>query len=183
MTFIPSSHIERKYTNGGEYQNPLTGRPHVGPYVIINSNQYFTGENYTNESVRLVSIPDAQSTPPIVAYDVLSGFRNFDLKTFTPIVYAYNPPSEQDYTLGSYKRYIAKNNSIHFGGFTEINYDTFIDLKDKEGKHDYYKYSVFTVNWNLKETLRNVDTLELLERVYPGIKLYLKIPSQFVRQR
>lgn len=180
MTFIPSSHIERKFTNGDEYILSTTRKNYIGPYVILNSNRYFTGEDFTDNSIELFLNP-RNNDIPIVPYDILSNFKNINLKSFSPINYFYSSPTTQNYNEGFYNRYIAKNKNIPVGGFTEINYRTFDDLVNQKGQHDYYQYDAFLVRWNLKEYRRNEDRLNILERTYPGIKRYLKDPSQFVR--
>jgi hypothetical protein len=179
MTYIPSSHIERKYTNGNEFTYSTNGKRYIGPYIIINKNQFFSGTELNNNSIRL--IPVSSSGSELIDYDSFSNFRNLDLKTFSPVLYSYSSPNERDYQNGFYKRYFSKNRTIKIGGIIEINYETFIDLRNKRGKYDYNIYDSFYIRWNLKEPLRNSEQIELLNRTYIGLKSYLKDPSQFVR--
>jgi hypothetical protein len=180
--YIPSSFIEKKYTNGDEFIFSTNRKKYIGPYVIINGNKFYSGEIYNNSSIELIPVPKPEEIPSIIKYDVLSDFKVFDLKSFSPINFSYNPPTEQDYQKGSYKRYFVKNRSIKAGGITEVDYETFKDLVDQGGKHDYNIYEPFFINWNLTQTQRNIDQLNLLSRRYLGLKSYLKNPSQFVRQ-
>jgi hypothetical protein len=178
MAYIPSSHIEKKYTNGNEYAYATNGKKYIGPYVTINKNQFYSGETFNNSSIEL--IPISLSGPEIIDYDLFTNFKNLDLKTFSPVVYSYSSPNEQDYKNRFYKRYFVKNRSIKIGGITEVNYETFIDLVNRKGKYDYNVYDPFYINWNLKESLRNSEQIEALTKTYIGLKSYLKNTSQFV---
>ena len=62
---------------------------------IINKNQFYSGETLTNSSIEL--IPVSSSGPEVIDYDLFSNFKNFDLKTFSPVIYSYSSPNEQDY--------------------------------------------------------------------------------------
>jgi hypothetical protein len=177
--YIPSSHIEKKYTNGDEYIYATNRKRYIGPYVIINKNQFYSGETFNNSSIELIPVSNSNDVS-IIKYDLFTNFRNLDLKTFSPVVYSYHSPNEQDYKNRFYKRYFVKNRSIKIGGITEVNYETFIDLVNRKGKHDYNVYDSFYINWNLKEPLRNSEQIEILNRTYIGLKSYLKDPSQFV---
>jgi hypothetical protein len=181
MTYIPSSFIEKKHTNGNEFAYSTTGKRYIGYYNIINGNKFYSGETFDKNSIELIRISDS-SIPEIIDYDIISDFKVFDLKSFSPINFSYNSPTEQDYQKGSYKRYFVKNRSIKVGGIIEVDYETFKDLVDQGGKYDYNIYEPFYINWNLTQTQRNIDQLNLLSRRYLGLKSYLKNPSQFVRQ-
>jgi hypothetical protein len=179
--YIPSSHIEKRYTNGDEFIYSTNRKKYIGPYIIINKNQFYSGEIFNTSSIRLIPISESTDFSSIIKYDIFSNFRNLDLKTFSPVLYSYSSPNERDYQNGFYKRYFSKNRTIKIGGIIEINYETFIDLRDKRGKYDYNIYDSFYIIWNLKEPLRNSEQIELLNRTYIGLKSYLKDPSQFVR--
>jgi hypothetical protein len=182
MTYIPSAFIEKKYTNGNEYVYSTNGKKYIGYYNIINGNKFYSGDIFNNNSIELFPISNLSDLPETIDYDIVSDFKFFNLKSFSPINFSYNPPNEQDYQKGSYRRYFVKNRLTKIGGITEVNYETFKDLFDQGGKYDYNIYEPFYINWNLTQIQRNIDQLNLLSRRYLGLKSYLKNPSQFVRQ-
>jgi hypothetical protein len=181
MNYILPSNIVRKFTNGGEYVERSTGKNYVGPYVTINERFYFSGENMSETSIELVPVPSPVDLPPVNEYDFYSNFKNYDIKSFKPLYYSHNPPSQKDYEKGSYRRYFAKNNLIKVGGITEIDYITFTDLIKKNGTYDYHKYSPFYIQWDLVSSEKNKSTILSLSNRYHGLQAYLKNPNQFVK--
>jgi len=175
MAYIPKNQIVTNlYTEGNEFVIKSTKTPYQGAYWKKSDGTFYTGKN-PNEipsieiilatktistpsegSITTITVGGSNIPPAYVLDDLISlptGLKYSQL-TNAPLEVLLNtpqlvtvPPTENDYKLGSYTRYM----------LTKINDSTFLEVTkttyDKIVSHDavwtWELYTPFTIPWTL----------------------------------
>lgn len=166
--YIPKNQYRKKQTYGGEFIKP-DGTDYVGPYIETAKGLTLAGKTLDKNAPRLT--PKSQQ----------------DSNTVERPYNDYYGPTEQDYNKGQYTRYFIRSRS---GKFTEMNREQWLEKRIRKGltSGQLTWLLLGPVNdgkvngYGFKGTsTKNRETLQKLERNYPGISDFFKSTSEFVR--
>jgi hypothetical protein len=210
--YFPQSQIKTNLsTNGSEFVTLLTNENYIGSYWSTSSGKYYTKKNpqdtpyeelikfaplplNNNSSVSILGIQSTGSIEnlnpnyeTVRAYDLARGVdvNNPEIR-LTP-QYFLPTPTEKDYSLGAFTRYICKRTNQDI--YIEINKDTYNGLKDASSEYLFSLYEPFTITWTIsggsiseisKTNLKSVSLVEKQNK-YKGLVRYFKNYSQFVK--
>ena len=210
--YFPQSQIKTNLsTNGGEFVTLLTNENYIGSYWSTSSGKYYTKKNpqdtpyeelikfaplplNNNSSVSILGIQSTGSIEnlnpnyeTVRAYDLARGVdvNNPEIRLIPQ--YFYPKPTEADYSLGAFTRYICKRTNQDI--YIEINKDTYNGLKDASSEYLFSLYEPFTITWTIsggsiseisKTNLKSVSLVEKQNK-YKGLVRYFKNYSQFVK--
>ena len=198
MVYIPSNRIQTNlYTNGTEYQIGSTGVIYVGSYWKIYTGEAFTGKNpnekpsqrlipinlssdNTFQNNKVYSFVEIDDIPKPLVTEYLN-IKNIDYTTLTqnlPSQY-YPSPTPQDYQLGVFQRYfVYRINTIEF---TEVDKETYENIKTKNSNWAWKFYDYFSIPWELtgnKERTytanRNIVLIAERRNRAPGLGKFLR---------
>ena len=197
--YYPKSQIKTNlYTNGGEFVILGTTQEYSGSYWKTSAGKYFTGVSPDDRPYKELTIikPQPQSTESnqVETVELSEDVKNYSLAKKVdlnniPIVkvplYYLPSPSTEDYTLGSFTRYLCKRSNQNI--YIEINKDTFDKLTSKSIEYDFSLYSPFKLTWTIKgdsiSTVANINKSVVLtterQLKITGLKEYFKNYSQF----
>ena len=210
--YFPQSQIKTNLsTNGGEFVTLLTNENYIGSYWSTSSGKYYTKKNpqdtpyeelikfaplplNNNSSVSILGIQSTGSIEnlnpnyeTVRAYDLARGVdvNNPEIR-LTP-QYFLPTPTEKDYSLGAFTRYICKRTNQDI--YIEINKDTYNGLNDASSEYLFSLYDPFTITWTLtgdsisEVSKTNLKVVSLVEEQnkYKGLVRYFKNYSQFVK--
>lgn len=168
--YLPKNRYKIKTTAGEELLQP-NGSPYNGSYIEVATGGIYQGGSLKGQKESLAR--KEQNS-------------NNNLEIERPYNDYYGP-TEKDYQNGSYIRYFIRN---HRGKFVEMNKEQWLEKRNqkrvtsgqvtwllagpvKDGKVNGYPFKG-------TET-KNRETLQKLERNYPGISDFFKSTSEFVR--
>jgi hypothetical protein len=171
MAYYPKSQVKTNlYANPGEYLITSTGEPYQGPYWKNSKGEFFTGKTPSD-------VPFQQLTPtfdpvnefksPVpensiseivttdVGYILSKGIGIGNISNYQALPnYISNPPTEQDYQNGEFRRYfVKKTNEVIYLEIDKVTYDNLI------GKNPQYLWSLylpFNLPWQLTGTQEQV---------------------------
>jgi hypothetical protein len=191
MPYYPKSQIKTNlYTNGGELVYVLNLEPYKGYYYQTSDGKYFSGQTpNTPASQELILDTLAQSSPRVetplsyVNYTQDSlNYINIINPNLSPIqipVYIPTLPTQQDYQIGTFRRYFCKKTNEII--YIEINKNTFDKLISKDPQILWQLYFPFDLLWTLTgdkqqvaKTNRNITLLAQQQFNLPKLNLYLK---------
>jgi sensor histidine kinase YesM len=191
MPYYPKSQIKTNlYTNGGELVYVLNLEPYKGYYYQTSDGKYFSGQTpNTPASQELILDTLAQSSPQVeiplsyVNYTQDSlNYINIINPNLSPIqipVYIPTLPTQQDYQIGTFRRYFCKKTNEII--YIEINKNTFDKLISKDPQILWQLYFPFDLLWTLTgdkqqvaKTNRNITLLAQQQFNLPKLNLYLK---------
>jgi hypothetical protein len=186
MPYYPKSQIKTNlFTEGGQLEVTSTGEDYTGYYWQTSKDEYFTGRNPSDG----VSIPlQIIATPPPTkvslltytdsntTYNKLKGTKIN--KTFKLPYYQKSTPTEEDYQIGSFRRYFCKK--VNENLYIETTKNIYDKIKNKDKGYAFTLYLPFTLVWQLSGNRREVEqtnqqsiqTLELQQKIV-GLKEYL----------
>jgi hypothetical protein len=156
MSYYPKSKIiTNLYTNGGEYIIIETNQEYTGYYHKTYDGKFFSGKNPNDTPVNeLEIISDNQiQTDDITAvftydglvYNILKNKDSSEIKIY-PTQY-YPQPTQKEYDLGEFQRYfVKKTNELVY---LEVNKGTYTAMKNKDQKYAYEYYIPFTFAWKI----------------------------------
>jgi hypothetical protein len=164
MPYYPKSQVKTNLNASlGEYLILSTGEPYQGPYWKNSKNEYFTGNTPSdipfqkltptfdpvNEFISPVpenSISEVVTTD--VGYIVSRGISLGDTFNYQALPnYIANPPTQQDYQNGEFRRYFCKKtNEI---SYIEIDQSTYTSLINKDPKYLWQLYLPFNLPWQI----------------------------------
>jgi hypothetical protein len=191
--YFPLSQISTNLsTNGGEFVYLTTKQPYSGNYWKTSTGKFYTGktpqDTPTQELIPVAS--DTGVTPPTPI--LINSYYNqmddnneiyIDLvkppSPALPPLYSVNIPTQQDYSIGEYRRYFCKKtNEIVY---LEINKDTYDKLVGKDSKILYQLYQPFNLPWQLTGdksqvfiTNKNITELTSKQQKLPMLSEYLR---------
>jgi len=209
--YIPKNRIlTNQYTRGEEYVIKTTKERYVGFYHRLFTGQIFTGKT-PNDSIVLELIPNEQPQNQEISQNVLTTSNialflddpdplidtriwnqnnilsyleatqqptNDSQPRLLPSQY-YPSPTPQDYQLGVFQRYfVYRINTIEF---TEVDKETYENIKTKNSNWAWKFYDYFSIPWELtgnKEktyiTNRNIVLIAERRNRAPGLGKFLR---------
>jgi len=211
--YYPQSQIKTNlYTNGGEFVIKATNKNYVGPYWTTSSGQFFTKKtpqdtpyeelikstttiippNYSSVSILGIkntgSIDDSRfDYDTVKAYDLARGIDIYNPKIKKTPQYYFPQPTQDDYNLGSFTRYLCKRTNQNI--YIEINKDTYNGLKDSNPAFLFSLYTPFTITWTLtgpsmeevEKINLQVTSLKEQQLKFRGLVKYFKYYNQFYK--
>jgi len=163
MTYYPKSQIKTNlFTEGGQLENQSTGEEYVGYYWKTSKNEYFTGRNpYDGVAIPLQIIA---TTPPIKVslltytdtnktYNKLKGVNISE--TLKLPYYQKTSPTEEDYQIGSFRRFFCKK--INENLYIETIKDVYDKIANKDKGHAFTLYQPFTLIWHISGNRKTVE--------------------------
>ena len=184
MSYTPKSKYQILKSSGDQYQDPRTGNPYVGPYILT-SEGAFIGNDISNRGQRLIKFNSGNLTKNNNIYfhkntkEYNKANKSVNLNTignFKSIVASKTLPSDKDYQIGHYTRYFCKRNNVN-NLYYEIDKKTFKSLVSKK-EYDYVLYTPGYLNWAIDGNIikTNSNILKQKERDFPNIsKLFTKL--------
>ena len=164
MPYYPKSQVKTNLNASlGEYLILSTGEPYQGPYWKNSKNEYFTGNTPSdipfqkltptfdpvNEFISPVpenSISEVVTTD--VGYIVSRGISLGDTFNYQALPnYISNPPTQQDYQNGEFRRYFCKKANEIF--YLEIDKSTYDNLVSKNPQYLWQLYLPFNLPWQI----------------------------------
>lgn len=177
MPYYPKTKIQTDLFSNGELIRSSDFTNYVGPYYKLSNGQRYVGRDPQALRYPELLIDLKEFTPPITptssilvtqrALDnnlltSLSGSENYvqNLKEeFVPrkIPVPYYPePNEQDYQIGYFTRYFAKQ--VNAPQFTEINKSTFEGLASHDESYFWQLYNPTSIPWQISGNVEKVFT-------------------------
>ncbi len=173
--YYPKSEItENLYTGGGEFAYKFNSVPYVGYYYSTIDGKFFTGKTFTLSSQELVKLANEAK---------LNSSKNYGSSLETP--------TDNDYALGYFTRYVAKRVNGGFDTIKEISKEEYESLKTNP------LYIISDVKWSISGPLldlysdnntqlilqgaatKNKLTVSKLEIKIPGITQFFKNFAQY----
>jgi hypothetical protein len=193
--YYPKSQVKTNlYTNGNEYFFAFTLEPYSGYYYETSDGKYFSGlspsDPTSQELVKNIITEQAEvNVPPSTNFNYVSYSpttidylnTNVSITPSTLEIPTYNPilPTQQDYQIGTFRRYFCKKTNELI--YIEINQNTFDKLSNKDPQILWQLYFPFNLLWTLTgdkqqvaKTNRNITLLAQQQFNLPKLNLYLK---------
>ena len=198
MAYIPLNKIiTNLYTRGAEYKITASGVIYVGFYWEKYTGEKFTGKNPNSPSQQKLSpigpnndgaLSPLNTWSPLyiddVPHPIVSEYLDiteidYTTQTKKLPIHHYPQPTEDDYSLGSFRRYftVKQNQSIYL----EINKSTFDSLKAQNTDWDWQPYLPFSIPWTLigeekvvNQTNEKIVLLQERRLKKLGLKEYLR---------
>lgn len=162
--YIPKSKINIREAGPGEFVLQKTRKPYTGPYIETSEGKHYAGNNPQNLSVVIVkpkSIPNNfGKNRNTIKYNVLNKKTYSLLKNTKSIIPTKNIPTEDDYKLGSYKRYfIKKVNELY--GYFEVDKKTYDSINAKKKEYNHPLYDVGQIVWSLVGNVKKTNKAQI----------------------
>ena len=163
MPYYPKSQIKTNlFTEGGQLEIASSGEVYVGYYWQTSKNEYFTGRNPSDG----VSMPlQIIATPPPTKVSLLTYTNNNATynklkganisETLNLPFYQKPSPTEEDYQIGSFKRYFCKK--VNENLYIETTKNIYDKIKNKDKGYAFTLYQPFTLNWKISGNRRFVE--------------------------
>ena len=164
--YYPPNQIKPNlYANAGESTFTLTNLPFSGSYHQLSNGKYYSGALHSNESqeITLNSTPGGNQDPSIVNSGMLpqvveintfilnnNSYSRLTNQNTTPKelpVNLQNLPTLQDYQIGEFRRYFAKQ--INQDIYIEFTQDLYDRLISQDPSIYYEQYTSFKLPWRL----------------------------------
>lgn len=195
--YYPLSQITPNlYTNGGEFVYALTQESYSGYYFKVSNGKYFTGRNQDDRpNIELILLetnllsPNTSTQSQTNYLAIVNAiepnneqYLNITHQTPTSVIvptYNPNPPTQQDYQVGEFRRYFCKKTNEYL--YIEINQDQFTKLTVKDPQILWQLYQPFFIDWQLTgdkqqvaKVNRNSTELVAFRNKFFGLNEYLK---------
>ena len=184
--YIPKSKINIREAGPVEFILKKTRKPYTGPYIETSKGRYYAGSNPQNLSVVLVkpkSIPNNFGKNKNTSkYNILNKQTYSLLKNIKNIVATKNIPTDDDYKLGSYKRYfIKKVNELY--GYFEVDKKTYDSINNKKKEYNHQLYDVGQILWSLVGNVKktNRSQIFLQRESFPYLYILFTKLDEFVK--
>jgi len=191
--YYPKSKIlENQFTNGNDFVLKDNNQKYIGYYYSLSNNKYYTGKtpeaNNPKELIRVT--PKKPSIKDINLPDA-----SFTTEFKIPVPY-YPVVSKKDYDIGFFSRYFMRRRNSDFTSIVEISpgdykkyFTTKVDVTNL--------YVATKINWKISGPEHNnfsdknfpkagvIETnkrlVELKEKLFPGISLFIKDYSLYAK--
>ena len=200
MTYIPKKLINKGlYATGDDFVDPSNGKPYRGPYHSSFSGNLFSGvDQYDPNKKLLIPNPDkSQNIKPtrVINTPQTRNYENLNDKNSNLLKYGKDPqsftpkPIIKDYERGSITRYFAKRVTEKPNRIIEINLQAYNSLESRDGAYNYAVWRVSKIIWRISGKSEqevestNRNSINRLNKSYPGIKSYLRNLLQFYKKR
>ena len=151
MTYVPLNRVDTdKFTPGGEYVILNTGLYYTGYYHEYYNGTFYTGNNssFTDKQRLVKPAPDTISITNstfVVSLETGTVFSKTGPTTHSNLE-SYQPQlTDQDYTVGDFKRYFAKQ--INTLSYIEISLTQYNALRARSSKYLWQYYQIFNLPW------------------------------------
>lgn len=157
-TYVPKNRIiTNLFTNGDEYLRVDTNQPYTGFYHKLYTGELYTGKNNNDKPVvRLKPLP--KPTPKVdvnkIAFiddestKIYNSVKEVDVtKILSRPTNIVIKPTEDDYKVGEYTRYILKK--VNEPTFVETDKKTFDKISQKDDSYNWYDYLTIKLPWLL----------------------------------
>jgi len=193
MPYYPKSKIQTNLFSNGELVRSSDFSPYIGPYYKLS-----TGDKYEGKDAQALRYPELlvdpkdflQTTPDVIITEINTDINDApELGNYTlnlkeqyipqriPVPY-YPQPTSQDYQVGYFTRYFAKQ--VNDYKFIEINQTTFENLAEHNGEYLWQLYNVVDIPWQISgniekiyRTNRNIVKIEE-KNGFKGLSTFLK---------
>lgn len=199
MPYYPKTKIQTNLFSNGELLKSSDFTSYVGPYYKVSNGQKYAGKDpqsfrYPELLIDLKELADLQqsqnsdlftqrpsiinpSTSLIESSNYVENLKESYVSRKVPVPY-YPEPTEQDYQIGYFTRYFAKQvNAIKF---TEISKKTFDSLSTHSEEYLWQLYNPISIPWQISGDIEKVlDTNRKIVRLeekngFYGFSLFLK---------
>ena len=197
MPYYPANKIQTNLFSNGELIRLSDLTTYIGPYYKLSNGQAFAGKDpqafrYPQELIipEPIALPLNPLAPQEVFTEIRTSFNTtalastykFNLKEIPttrkiPIPF-YPEPNDQDYQVGYFTRYFAKQ--VNDYKFIEINQKTFESLSSHNGEYLWQLYNVTSLPWQIsgnkeKVAITNQNIIKLEEQNnFKGLSQFLK---------
>jgi hypothetical protein len=196
--YIPKNKIITNLFSNGNLIIKSTQEKYIGPYWKTYEGKYFTGINPNAEFIKELELTtkiipsnliDVEQLDDIsldyrffgetnTTYSILTN-NTGPFKPKKPIRPFYPKPTEQNYKLGEFIRYIVKKNNEY--KFIEVNRQTYDGLKTQKDDYEYYYYTPIYIPWQISgdklkvaTTNKNIVLLAEKENNMFGLSIFIK---------
>lgn len=194
MPYYPKNKIQTDLFSNGELFKSSDFTSYVGPYYKLSSGEKYAGNNPTafKYPILLIDLKDFDTPEQNGIYtqiqpsytsensgtlNYISNSKNSFVSRKLPIPY-YPDPTEQDYSIGYFTRYFAKQ--VNDFNFVEINQSTFEGLAGHNSEYTWQLYNVTSFPWqitgNIEKVYNTNKNIVLLEEKngFKGLSKFLK---------
>tara|TARA_R110000787_G_scaffold155238_1_gene268956 strand:+ start:3098 stop:3763 length:666 start_codon:yes stop_codon:yes gene_type:complete len=185
MAYTPKSKISFKSTSGRELIAKLTKKYYIGDYMEFSNGKLYAGKNSSKLKVELIPFIEKTNNRMGNTYDTrrynnLKPPTKKSLSKYKQVPSSKPFPTEEDYKVGFFARYIAKRVNQQFG-FIEIDNKTAKSISENKKEYDPNLYVIGTLIWSLKENAHQTNNLQLqrLERTLPLISTFFPNLSEY----
>jgi hypothetical protein len=164
MAYYPKSQVKTNlYANLGEYLIASTNAPYQGPYWKNSKGEFFTGKTPSDVPFQrltpafdpvnefLSPVPENSISEVVttdIGYILSRGIEDGNTLNYQALPnYISNPPTQQDYQNGEFRRYFCKKtNEVNY---LEIDKTTYDNLVGKNPQYLWQLYLPFNLPWQL----------------------------------
>jgi len=193
MPYYPKTKIQTNLFSNGGLIKASDFSPYVGPYYKLSTGQKYIGatpqaRRYPDELidlVELVPVPTQGLFTEIQTSLVNTGSVNTYIQNLdetptskqVPVPY-YPEPTSQDYGVGYFTRYFAKQ--VNALKFIEINKKTFDNMSSHNDEYLWQLYKTISLPWQISGNIEKVfntnrKIVKLEEKNdFSGLSLFLK---------
>lgn len=193
MPYYPKTKIQTDLFSNGELVKASDMSPYVGPYYKVSTGQKYIGatpqaRRYPDELIdplELVPVPTQGLFTEIKTSFVSTGsvntyVQNLDeIPTSKKVPVPYYPlPTSQDYSIGYFTRYFAKQ--VNAVKFIEIDKNTFDNMSSHNDEYLWQLYKTISLPWQISGNIEKVlDTNRKIVKLeekngFMGLSLFLK---------
>ena len=169
MAYYPKTKIQTNLFSNGELIRISDLSSYIGPYYKLSTGQKYVGINQqtlrypeelidpidlvsqTSEGIFTELTTSFTSTASINIY--VQNLEDKPTNKQIPVPY-YPQPTSQDYQIGYFSRYFAKQ--VNAFNFVEINKSTFQNLAEHNGEYLWELYNTTSIPWQIAGNIENV---------------------------
>ena len=169
MAYYPKTKIQTNLFSNGELIRISYLSSYIGPYYKLSTGQKYVGINQqtlrypeelidpidlvsqTSEGIFTELTTSFTSTASINIY--VQNLEDKPTNKQVPVPY-YPQPTSQDYQIGYFSRYFAKQ--VNAFNFVEINKSTFQNLAEHNGEYLWELYNTTSIPWQIAGNIENV---------------------------
>ena len=186
MVFYPKHKTTVRYSLG-DLLIKKNNRPYSGYYLKTSDGKYFAGSNHMKPGFELIIDLSKQNlSKHFGASQEVKSF-NFKKKDIKRTLGGYSSlpinkpfPARQHYVQGFFPRFFAKR--INGTNYSEIDEETYNDLKTQNGKYDHNLYKFGTIAWNIKGPKvfqNNAQSIKRLSTRFPNLIYAFPILNEY----
>ena len=165
MPYLPKSKVKLQNTPGGEFITKFSKRNYIGSYIESSDGLFYAGQDTTNLSTELIQPPKIYNnfgnSEDVQNYKKLKPIPYNKLAKTKQVLGTRPKPTEKNYEEGFFLRYFIKRVNTD-NQYTEIDEETFSDLKAKKPTYDHNLYKIGVIKWILKGNVER-NNLKMIE--------------------
>lgn len=187
MAYYPKSQIKTNlFTEGGQLEIVSSGEEYTGYYWQTSKNEYFTGRNPSDGvpiPLQIIAVPPPTKASLLTytnSNTTYNRLKNINISDTLNLPYYQKPiPTEEDYQIGSFRRYFCKK--INENLYIETIKDIYDKIVDKDKGYAYRLYQPFSLIWKItgnrkivEQTNKQIIQLTENQQRIVGLEEYLK---------